>query len=206
MSNGLIPIAGAARDTLEVYDKAHGPALFYLVESSRSDIETVDIAMSGLQADLRRYGSHISFDAARAKGRQITLRQFVGRGCDFERRQLVSSWRENSTGSGSSWTPGPALGVDNDRYMTDAYAEAFSEAAHGISIRRPKLRDLCNEWFATINGELLGGLHDDLIITQWTTDWSNWFDAGHEYWGSFFWTVRPPDRPWTVAITASTTD
>lgn len=30
---------------------------------------------------------------------------------------------------------------------------------------------------------------EDFIIYSWSDDWSNYFDAGKEWWGTFYWTV-----------------
>ena len=43
-------------------------------------------------------------------------------------------------------------------------------------------------------------------ILEWSTDWSNFFDAGREWWGTFCWTIEDPLRKWTTAILASATD
>ena len=43
-------------------------------------------------------------------------------------------------------------------------------------------------------------------IWQWKPEGSNYFDAGKEWWGSFFWTVRPTPGRIIVALLASTTD
>ena len=40
----------------------------------------------------------------------------------------------------------------------------------------------------------------------WGTDWSNYFDAGKEGWGTFFWTIRRPGSDFITVIGASTTD
>jgi hypothetical protein len=45
-----------------------------------------------------------------------------------------------------------------------------------------------------------------LIIYSWQTNCSNYFDAGKEWWGSFFWTVYNPTKKWYIGIAASTTD
>ncbi|MEZ4369625.1 MAG: hypothetical protein R3B07_02340 [Polyangiaceae bacterium] len=45
-----------------------------------------------------------------------------------------------------------------------------------------------------------------LTIHEWSTDWSNFFDAGREWWGTFCWTIEDPLRKWTTAILASSTD
>ena len=43
-------------------------------------------------------------------------------------------------------------------------------------------------------------------VYMWSTDSSNYFDAGKEWWGAFFWTVYNPYQDWYIGIIASTTD
>ena len=43
-------------------------------------------------------------------------------------------------------------------------------------------------------------------VYKWSTDSSNYFDAGKDWWGSFFWTVYNPCRDWYIGIIASETD
>ena len=43
-------------------------------------------------------------------------------------------------------------------------------------------------------------------IYKWSTDSSNYFDAGKEWWGAFFWTVYNPYWDRYIVILASTTD
>ena len=43
-------------------------------------------------------------------------------------------------------------------------------------------------------------------VYKWSTDSSNYFDAGKEWWGAFFWTVYNPYWNRYIGILASTTD
>jgi len=45
-----------------------------------------------------------------------------------------------------------------------------------------------------------------LTIYSWNTDCSVVFDAGKEWWGSYFWTVYNPTKQWYIGIIASETD
>ena len=45
-----------------------------------------------------------------------------------------------------------------------------------------------------------------IVVYKWSTDCSNYFDAGKEWWGSHFWTVYNPVKNWYIGIAASTTD
>ncbi|MEH0158430.1 hypothetical protein V6R21_30535 [Limibacter armeniacum] len=43
-------------------------------------------------------------------------------------------------------------------------------------------------------------------IMKWGTDCSPYFDAGKEWWGTFFWTVYNPEKDWYIGICGSSTD
>ncbi|NME68525.1 hypothetical protein [Flammeovirga aprica] len=43
-------------------------------------------------------------------------------------------------------------------------------------------------------------------IMKWSTDYSPYFDAGKEWWGTFFWTVYNPEKDWYIGICGSSTD
>lgn len=43
-------------------------------------------------------------------------------------------------------------------------------------------------------------------IMKWSTDCSPYFDAGKEWWGTFFWTVFNPEKDWYIGICGSSTD
>ena len=45
-----------------------------------------------------------------------------------------------------------------------------------------------------------------LVVYQWSTDWSNHFDDGHEWWGAACWSVYDPAMDRYAVLFASTTD
>lgn len=45
-----------------------------------------------------------------------------------------------------------------------------------------------------------------ITIYTWNTDCSVIFDAGKEWWGSYFWTIYNPMKNWYIGIIASETD
>jgi hypothetical protein len=47
---------------------------------------------------------------------------------------------------------------------------------------------------------------ENTIIYQWNTDWSDYFEDGHEWWGAFMWTVELTDKNIIIAIAGSATD
>ncbi|MGY3777090.1 hypothetical protein [Isobaculum melis] len=54
--------------------------------------------------------------------------------------------------------------------------------------------------------QLLFPNQQDLIIYRWNDDWSDYFDAGKEWWGTFYWTIYDPSTNRMTVIGASTTD
>jgi hypothetical protein len=84
----------------------------------------------------------------------------------------------------------------------DGYKTAFFHPPYGL---RGSASDK-EELFAGINSYIFGGDPERTEIFSWSTDWSNYFEAGHEWWGAFFWTIRQVDAQSFVVIGASSTD
>ena len=62
------------------------------------------------------------------------------------------------------------------------------------------------EDFNRINSVLFPMGTDDLEVYEWSDDWSNYFDDGHEWWGTACWSVYDRRMNRYVVILASTTD
>ena len=60
--------------------------------------------------------------------------------------------------------------------------------------------------FEGINKHLLGDEPGQAEIFSWSTDWSNYFKAGHEWWGAFYWTIRSIGSPYFAVVGVSSTD
>lgn len=60
--------------------------------------------------------------------------------------------------------------------------------------------------FERVNAVLFPGGADGLEVCRWTTDWSEYFDEGHEWWGALCLTVYDKTLGRFVVITASATD
>ncbi|HEX6237785.1 MAG TPA: hypothetical protein VFZ68_11355 [Acidimicrobiales bacterium] len=153
----------------------------------------METSMAATGRARRRYRT-IETQPERMVGQRIDVRTFLGRAFDWATRRIVSTWSEASTGARSKEAAGD--------FLTDGYAEVFSDPPYGI---RANL-DQVNAWFEAINRELLGGLDDDLVIWSWSTDWSTWFEDGREWWGAYLWTIEREGLPWITAIGASSTD
>ena len=60
--------------------------------------------------------------------------------------------------------------------------------------------------FRKVNSVLFPKGADELDVYEWTTDWSNYFDDGHEWWGTACWSVYDKNINRYVVIMASATD
>jgi hypothetical protein len=90
--------------------------------------------------------------------------------------------------------------IDSREFMKD-YWYAFQETPYGLRSGRHDVAEI----FEAINQETIGTIEGAHIVA-WSTDWSNYFDAGREWWGTFMWTVKPANHDWIVWIGASATD
>ena len=60
--------------------------------------------------------------------------------------------------------------------------------------------------FQKVNQLLFPNGEDTLEVYEWTTDWSDCFDAGHEWWGASCWSIYDKSLDRYVVIIASATD
>ncbi len=102
---------------------------------------------------------------------------------------------------GTDSMSGASKGFDDS--FVDGYKTAFFDPPYGIpgdKVEKAKLL------FSEINECLWGRDLDKMEIFSWSTDWSGYFDAGHEWWGAFFWTIRLGNANRFIVIGASSTD
>ncbi|MBR0406029.1 MAG: hypothetical protein IJI68_12655 [Eggerthellaceae bacterium] len=70
----------------------------------------------------------------------------------------------------------------------------------------PQWSDHTPDDFRHVNGVLFPEGADALEVFEWTTDWSNYFDAGHEWWGTACWSIYDKCLDRFVVLLASATD
>ena len=93
----------------------------------------------------------------------------------------------------AEWVPN-----DENFGTTVPYWYALMEPVHG---RRNKPED-----FKKVNEVLFPNGADALDIYEWTTDWSDFFDAGHEWYGACCWSVYDKTMNRYVVMLVSATD
>ena len=70
----------------------------------------------------------------------------------------------------------------------------------------PQWFDATPEDFERVNDALFPKGIDALEVYEWTTDWSNYFEAGHEWWGTACWSVYDRHLDRFAVLFASATD
>jgi hypothetical protein len=79
-------------------------------------------------------------------------------------------------------------------FIVHGYRQAFLAPPHSLH----RLTGSAEELYAEVNRALFGDLDSVTEIFSWSTDWSNYFDAGYEWWGAFLWTLRLPKRKFAI--------
>jgi hypothetical protein len=85
---------------------------------------------------------------------------------------------------------------------SDGFLYTFSDTPYGLGLSSSEAQAM----FDTICEGLFGRFEDDLEILRWSNDWSSYFDAGHEWWGAFWWTIHNRTRNTVIVVSASSTD
>jgi hypothetical protein len=136
---------------------------------------------------VHRYGGtredyfHFSVPAGFApQGKQISVDEFIGplysRSEGFQRRAPNGLYGDEMRG----------------------FAYALMEPPHGLGNGK--------ELFSEFKLRLFANFPDDTIVYEWETDELGYFEAGREWWGTFYWTVEVPAANRIVGILGSTTD
>lgn len=89
--------------------------------------------------------------------------------------------------------------------IVDGYKTAFFHPPYGLFCLKDSPAEQA-ELFVSINKYVLGDEPKRAEFFSWSTNWSNYFTAGHEWWGAFYWTIRPADSHRMVVVAASSTD
>lgn len=158
----------------------------------------------------------VTIDYERAEemeGRRISWKEFLGARYDHGRKGLLLRGHNEPFLNSLIFYADPespdAVVPLEDEASERGYSYAFSDPPYGLrdwSRRSRVSRREIGEFFESINREILGGITRETVIYEWPHDWSNYFEAGQDWWGSFFWTVANPGVARIAVIGASTTD
>ncbi len=154
----------------------------WLVEQSIEDIQNARIMFGDDFADKLRL---LDYDINKAKPFPLDPQVF------FYCPNIVKTDYYSNVFYDAEWEP------ENDG-TTVPYWYALMEPVQG---RRNKPED-----FKKVNEALFPNGTDALEIYEWTTDWSDFFDAGHEYYGACCWSVYDKTRNRYAVMLVSATD
>lgn len=88
--------------------------------------------------------------------------------------------------------------VDSDSFARE-YTYAFTDPPYPLRCEKSELQTICKETMGRLFGDL-----SDFTIHKWSTNWSNYFEDGREWWGAFLWTLVSSDsRGWWVGASAT---
>lgn len=126
------------------------------------------------------------YDTAKAQASPLTAGEF------FYCPNIIRADYYCNVRYDADWEPN-----DENFGTTVPYWYALMEPVHG---RRNRPED-----FRKVNEALFPKGTDGLEIYEWTTDWSDYFDDGHEWYGSCCWTVydRSMDRYAVMLVSAT---
>ncbi len=130
------------------------------------------------------------------------------RGCEAHRAALKQAFRKFAEDDGeTSYDVIAARGKQIDAAKLFAPAcEAEALNYRGAFLHPPHGVKYTDADFDRVNAALFPNGADKLEVYEWTTDWSNYFDDGHEWWGALCLTVYDKSTGRFVVILASATD
>ena len=168
--------------------KSHREALNcvfeWLAEQSIEDIESARAMFGDDLADRIR---PLIYDIDKAQLSPLDSREF------FYCPNIVKTDYNGNALYDADWEP-----TDENFGTTVPYWYAVMEPVQG---RRNKPED-----FRKVNEVLFPNGTDALDIYEWTTDWSDFFDAGHEWYGACCWTIYDKSMNRYAVMLVSATD
>ncbi|MEZ4234050.1 MAG: hypothetical protein R3B89_33055 [Polyangiaceae bacterium] len=135
----------------------------------------------------------------------ITFQELWGSGYDVA-ADRVEIFRYSSGSCATIAKEGLARALLNPPYGLRKHISAPFGSPEYAEKDRAWMRDFVHRFCAVVLelDDLRETAH--LKIHEWATDWSNYFDAGREWWGTYCWTIEDPKRQWTTALLASASD
>ncbi len=169
---------------MESHRKALHFIFDWLVEQSTEDIERARILFGD---DLANRMRPLVFDIEKAQLSPMDRQVF------FYCPSIVKTDCYGNVWYDAEWEPN-----DENCGTTVPYWYALMEPVHG---RRNKPED-----FKKVNEVLFPNGTDTLDIYEWTTDWSDFFDDGHEWYGACCWRVYDKTINRYVVMLVAATD
>ncbi len=202
----------SVRDNSDVDDYlAHKQAALSVIEKIQKD---TDEYFERLLLD-KKYKNNkrsdffqIEIDREKLNGERISLQEFLGRYYSVEKQKCALRGRTSNFLNSYFWADEEELQnnvLDINKEFGDlecGYTYAFFEPPYNI---RGSLKEQEN-LFRAVEKLFLGKFDARAKIWKWSDNCSNFFDAGKEWWGTYFYTYALPDSQIILGIAASATD
>jgi hypothetical protein len=194
----------------------HREAALRMLEQQRDEVDSYFNELLQRQEYQGRHRSEFFFitifEDLLGPGARISVAEFLGPGCDLAGRKLLLRGQTKNHLNHLFWS-GDEENFQNavKTHVDDGFTHAFLNPPYslfGLVNRKPQSlpnKEKHRLFFKTVD-RLLGGLAQNCVIYRWSEDSSNFFDAGKEWWGTYFYTVFVPDSSRIVGIIASETD
>ncbi len=157
------------------------------------------------------------FEAFAASGKQISIEEFLGPYFDYDlKKPLVRGVANNATFNDYFLYDQPeiisnSIDIDkrfqnhHDKYpnSSNGFTYAFLEPPYGFG-RNKTIQDK-GAFFLRVIEQLFSDI-DTIEVYTWSTNCSTFFDAGKEWWGTFFYTIYNPIKEMYIGVLASTSD
>ena len=146
------------------------------------------------------------FGVLKDSGKEISVQDFMGWQYEEVSGRIILSGgklRNRYFYYDDKEVPEKAVAMTEEDLKKEAFAYAFFQPPYSFMITKSNFEkgnfflDFCRLLFTDIS---------QIEVYKWSTDSSNYFDIGKEWWGSFFWTVYNPYWDRYIGILASTTD
>jgi hypothetical protein len=160
-------------------------AIVAVAEACRQRLEDID---DDVAEHWRNEAQRVEqIDPRALRGRRIAASEFFGSG--YAGGALVQDVDEHYS----------VLGESLD------FTRGFCVPPYGLHIHEHCSQNDLVELFRSVIRKVLSSPDETSEIWAWSTDWSEYFEAGREWWGTACWTLDVGDGS-IVAVLASTTD
>ena len=194
--------------------------------------EAIKLTFSKLRSDLEHYADKTSVERGIDRSKFFSIKfdeasistlaptrssweQFLGPRYDFQRDGLLVHGIEGHFNSlffyqDEEREENIVEPMDEDDASDAGLAYAFSDPPYPLrsnkQVKSPRLSlKERGELFDELLNKVLS-VSEESTVYRWPTDWSNYFDAGNEWWGTFLWTLANQGDGRVVVIAASSTD
>lgn len=204
------------------FDKSGGCIQFEIfrvqgaIDEYDSHYHTALQTLKSLQEKNKFFRVTIDEAQLRDSGQRIEAKEFFGPLFNLDERRVLVKGKDENHLNDYFFHDGqeknteiideksrPYYSSYSDNYTTLGFAGAFLDPPHYL--RTGKTIFDHGKYFLDFCDAVFGDLNT-LVVYTWSTDSSNIFDAGKEWWGSFFWTVYNETKDCYIGIVASTTD